>query len=255
MTEKIKLLDELVGMSCFLGSPQMDCAILGEGNTSTKVDDKTFFIKASGTQLGNITSEGFVEIFFDKALEILKYDRLTDNEMTKLFMAAKVDSNDPRRPSIEVGFHAALLSFAGVNFVGHTHPTAVNAILCSNKWREILGGRLFPDEIVSCGIESVLIPYLEPGPPLAKAIRKGVEDFMVSNGILPKVVMLQNHGLIALGSTRKQVESTTIMAVKAARILSGTLPLGGPNFLTPEQVERIYTRPDEKYRERKLDGK
>jgi len=33
--------------------------------------------------------------------------------------------------------------------------------------------------------------------------------------------------------------------VKTCRILVGSLPAGGPRFLTPEQVERIDRRPDE----------
>jgi len=254
MTDKGKILAELVEMSRLLGSPEMDCAILGEGNTSAKVDDRTFFIKASGTQLGNIAAGGFVEIAFDKALEILKYDRLTDDEITELLMAAKVNPDDPRRPSVEVGFHAALLALEGVRYIGHTHPTAVNAILCSRNWREALSGRLFPDEIVCCGIEPVLVPYVDPGPPLAKAIRKGVEEFIDRHGVLPKTVMMQNHGLIALGATPKQVESITMMAVKTARILAGTYLFGGPGFFTPEHVDRIYTRPDEKYREKNIEG-
>jgi hypothetical protein len=45
------------------------------------------------------------------------------------------------------------------------------------------------------------------------------------------------------------------MAVKAARILLGTAAFGGPNFLTEENVRRIYTRPDEKYRERGIVGR
>ena len=58
--------------------------------------------------------------------------------------------------------------------------------------------------------------------------------------------------LIALGKTAGEVESSTAMYVKTARILLGTYALGGPNFLTPEHVSRIYTRPDEKYREKQI---
>jgi hypothetical protein len=32
----------------------------------------------------------------------------------------------------------------------------------------------------------------------------------------------------------------------------GTYSLGGPRFLSPQQVDRIFTRPDEKYRQKKL---
>jgi hypothetical protein len=40
--------------------------------------------------------------------------------------------------------------------------------------------------------------------------------------------------------------------VKTARILLGAYALGGPNFLSRENVNRIYTRPDEKYREKQI---
>jgi ribulose-5-phosphate 4-epimerase/fuculose-1-phosphate aldolase len=66
------------------------------------------------------------------------------------------------------------------------------------------------------------------------------------------VILMQNHGFIALGRSPEQVESATAMFVKTARILLGTYALGGPNFLTPENVNRIYTRPDEKYREKQI---
>jgi len=64
---------------------------------------------------------------------------------------------------------------------------------------------------------------------------------------------MQNHGLITLGRTAQQVENITAMAVKAARVLIGAYALGGPRFLTAENVDRIHTRPDEAYR-RKVSG-
>jgi len=48
-------------------------------------------------------------------------------------------------------FHALALQLDGVNFVGHTHPTAINALTCSVGFEQAVSGRLFPDEIVICG--------------------------------------------------------------------------------------------------------
>lgn len=42
------------------------------------------------------------------------------------------------------------------------------------------------------------------------------------------------------------------MYVKTARVLAGVYALGKPRFLTLESVARIHTRPDEKYRQKKL---
>ncbi len=43
-----------------------------------------------------------------------------------------------------------------------------------------------------------------------------------------------------------------LMAQKAASIFLGASALGGPRFLSPEQVARIGGRPDEHYRQRAL---
>jgi len=53
---------------------------------------------------------------------------------------------------------------------------------------------------------------------------------------------------VTIGSTTAEVINATMMMCKTARVLWGTYALGGPNYLTGRQVERIFTRPDEKYR-------
>jgi hypothetical protein len=42
--------------------------------------------------------------------------------------------------------------------------------------------------------------------------------------------------------------------VKTARVLLGTAAFGGPNFLSPDHVKRIHTRPDEEYRRKMIEG-
>ena len=89
--------------------------------------------------------------------------------------------------------------------------------------------------------------------PLARQVRDSIDRYVDEYHEIPKVVLMQNHGLIALGRTAQQVEDITAMAVKAARVLIGAYALGGPRFLTAENVDRIHTRPDEAYR-RKVSG-
>src|SRR5207249_1506113 len=48
--------------------------------------------------------------------------------------------------------------------------------------------------------------------------------------------------------------SATAMWVKTSRVLLGTALLGGPNFLSEENIRRIASRPDEHYRQRELRG-
>jgi rhamnose utilization protein RhaD (predicted bifunctional aldolase and dehydrogenase) len=214
------------------------------------VDDETFLIKASGQSLVGATPEAFVAVNRPAVIELLRRESATDAEVKAGLRAASVDPN-AAPPSIEATFHALLLGLEGVRFVGHTHPVAVNALMCSRDAEELFAGSLFPDQIVVCGAAPLLVPYTDPGLQLACAIKEGVEGYHERYGALPKVILLRNHGLIALGRTPAEVESVTAMWVKTCRVLAGTMAFGGPRFMAPENVERIHSRPDEEAR-RKL---
>jgi rhamnose utilization protein RhaD (predicted bifunctional aldolase and dehydrogenase) len=249
--EQNNVLAQLVAMSNNLGQPELDYLILGEGNTSARADEETFWVKASGTNLRTIDESGFVRVRFDRLFELFESDDIGDEAVKAGLNRAKVDPSNPRRPSVETVLHALALDLEGVHFVGHTHPTAINALTCSAAFETAASGRLFPDEIVSCGPASVIVPYTDPGLPLARKVKTLIDEYIDSYRELPKMILMQNHGLIALGATAQEVENITAMAVKAARILQGTYAFGGPHFLSPCDVQRIHTRPDELYR-RKL---
>ena len=249
------ILAQLVTMSRHLGNPALDYAILGEGNTSARIDADTFWVKASGTELRTIEASGFVQVRFDRVLALLEADDLSDADVKVALEATRVDPAATARPSVETVLHALALQLEDVNFVGHTHPTTVNAILCSQKAEEAIAGRLFPDEIVYCGPAPAYIPYTDPGVPLARAVRQALADHQAEHGQPPKVVLMQNHGLIALGKTTFEVENITAMYVKTARVLLGTYALGGPHFLNSAAVARIHTRLDEQYRRKRWENR
>jgi rhamnose utilization protein RhaD (predicted bifunctional aldolase and dehydrogenase) len=241
-------LNTLVACSRSLGNPALDYVILGEGNTSARIDVETFWVKASGAELHSIGSTGFVRVRFDRVLAMLEQGDLSDAQVKAGLEAARVDPRATARPSVETVLHALILKLDGVNFVGHTHPTAVNALLCSQKAEEAIAGRLFPDEIVYCGPAPVYIPYTDPGVPLARRVRDEISRYLDEYREAPKVILMQNHGLITLGRTASEVENVTAMYVKTVRVILGAYALGGLHFMSAEAVARIHTRPDEQYR-------
>jgi rhamnose utilization protein RhaD (predicted bifunctional aldolase and dehydrogenase) len=257
-----EILTQLVAMSNDLGQPTLDYVILGEGNTSARADASTFWVKASGTQLRTIDRAGFVRVSFEPVLAMLDAPSPTDDQVKQWLIEAKVSPSTgvgsardaETRPSVETVLHALCLSLEGVNFVGHTHPTAINMLTCSAAFETATSGCLFPDEIVVCGPAPVVVPYTDPGLPLARKVRDLIDRHVDAYHGIPKVILMQNHGLIALGRTAQQVKNITAMAVKTARVLLGTYALGGPRFLTTKAVSRIHTRPDELYRRKLLDG-
>lgn len=248
------ILDQLVDLTRYLGDPARPYAILGEGNTSARVDETSFYVKASGTTMADIDASGFVQVKSDVVLAILEDESAGDEDVSKVLKACLVDPAETRRPSVETMLHAILLQYPEYRFIGHTHPVSTNVVLCSRIAREACEGRLFPDHIVSMGHKSVFVPYVDPGLPLAREVKKCVEAFIDAEGVLPKSILMQNHGLITMGDTPKAVTSCTDMCEKSMSILVGTYAMGGPNFMTAKDVERIYTRPDEHYRHRSIAG-
>jgi len=251
-TQAQEILQTLVDLSRHIGRPERDLVILGEGNTSAAVGDGTFWVKASGTQLPQATPDAFVRLWLDKVCAIADRTECSDQEFEQALREALVDPSATRRPSTETVLHALALTEMGAKFVVHTHPVAVNAIMCSVKAEEAIRGRLFPDEIVVAGPAPAYVPYTDPGFQLARKVRQVVREYMAEWGMPPKVILMQNHGLIALGATPEEVDNITAMYVKTCRVLLGTFALGGPHFLSQANVERIHTRPDEAYRRREL---
>lgn len=241
----------LLELSHQLGGERLRMAILGEGNTSVRIDEDTFAVKASGSNLASLTSADVTHCAFNRLLPLLDKSSATDVEVDQALLAARLDPA-AKKPSIEALFHAYLLTLPGVRCVGHVHAIAVNQILCSPRAREFAERRACPDEIVMCGVESVFVPYAEPGLGLSQAIRREVVTFVKRTGRDPKIILLQNHGIIAVGSSPKSVLGSLLMAEKAAEIFVGAASLGGPVFLTAEQCERIAGRPDEHYRQKML---
>lgn len=245
-------LNELVGLSRSLGLPERDLAVLGEGNTSARLDDESFLVKASGTSLADANEASFVKMDLGRTLAILDLRDPTDEELGAALLAARSESTGELRPSIEAVMHAMCLTEGEAIFVGHTHPTSVNSVLCSDRALALSEGAIFPDQIVVLGRYPLHVPYADVGLPLARALRDGLREHRRRAGAPPKTIYLQNHGLVALGGSAGGVDQVTTMAAKHARIMAGVLATGEPVYLTEEQADRLDTRSDEEYRRRVL---
>ncbi len=243
--------DELIELSHFLGKEERKLAILGEGNTSAKIDDNTFMVKASGSCLETLGNDDLVDCRFDALLPMLQRNDLSDQDVEDHLLACRVNS-DAKKPSVETLFHAYLLTLPDVQFIGHTHPIVANQILCSPMAETFATKKLFPDEVVCCGARSVFVPYTDPGLVLSKAIGEKTSAFVEEFGKAPRIILLANHGIIALGKTPGAVKAATLMASKSAEIFVGAAALGGPVFMSDEDVDRIANRIDEHYRQRAL---
>jgi rhamnose utilization protein RhaD (predicted bifunctional aldolase and dehydrogenase) len=243
--------DNLLRLSHEIGREERGLAVLGEGNTSARFAEDSYLVKASGTSLGNLRRDDLVECRLSSVLSLLDMNGLSDAEIDAALLDARVDA-EAKKPSVESVFHAWALSMPGIQFVGHSHATAVTSVLCSPRAKEFAEHRMFPDEIVCGGVASVYIPLTDPGLKLAQAIRREAGAFIVKHQCVPQVILMQNHGIITLGGSWQSVLAAMLMTEKAAKIFIGAAQLGGPVFLSDATVNRIAGRPDEIYRQRAL---
>lgn len=244
-------LDDLIELSRSLGRVERDLVILAEGNTSVRTSEDRMLVKASGAHLATAGEDDFVEVDLGIYRELLTSGRDGDDAVSSALVAATTWGH--KRPSVESLLHAVCFGSPEVQAVAHTHPTPVNAILCSDRADLVSAGSLFPDQIVVLGRKPLVVPYVDPGLHLAREVQRRLDDHVEVHGDMPKVIYLINHGMFALGRSVEEVEQVTEMAVKCARVLLGTLATGGgPRFLSEQDVARIDTRPDEKYRRQQL---
>jgi len=201
-----------------------------EGNISSKNKDNTLFIKASGSMLSSLTED-----------DLVLYD-FVGNQL----------SNFKKRGSMELGFHIFLLEFNDINFIAHTHPTNTVKILCTRYSKLFADNRLFPDQVIFNSIKSCLVPYAKPGDDLNDVIKQYVKVFIENERYFPKLILLENHGIIACGKTVDECIIITEICEKAAEIFLGSMLLGNINFLSDYQTSNLINDKKEKYRQNLL---
>jgi rhamnose utilization protein RhaD (predicted bifunctional aldolase and dehydrogenase) len=249
----LELREQLIDLAHELGREERELAILGEGNVSALCGDGTFWIKASGGSMGALGPEGVTRVQLGPVLELIERDEMGEEEIEAALLAVRTNAGH-RKPSVETFLHALCLSEGGAAWVAHTHAVAINRILCSRLGTEPFRRHLFPDAIVVCGKVPATIPYVDPGFALAKAVKAELGHYRLEHGQPPRLLLMANHGPVALGRSARDAFNIMLMADKWARILWGCHALGGPNFLPDEEAERIDLRLDEHYRRRQLDA-
>ncbi len=204
-----------------------DYTICGEGNVSMRKSENTFVIKASGTSLHT----------------------LSDDDLTLCNVRGVQIELLKKKPSIETSFHAWIMrTFPDINFIAHTHPPNTTKILCSNQLYQFANRRWFPDQIVRNGTKSCVVPYAPPGEAILKLVEEHVSKFIDREGFFPKLILLQNHGIITASASKKDCAAATLMCEKSADIFIGAKLLGEVNFLTRKEVADVDTCPNENYR-------
>lgn len=201
MTHVNPTLEQLVAISRHYGADP-SFVLAGGGNTSAKIGDR-LFVKGSGHALASILPDGFVEM--DRAALRAMLDRSFSEDRTEreeqfkqAVLAARLHPERGQRPSVEALLHELMPR----TFVVHTHCTLVNMFTCCRD------GRHIAEELL--GDDMLWVPEVDPGVVLAKELRRLLESYSNRTGRDgPRVVLMQNHGLVVAGNTPDEVKQHT----------------------------------------------
>lgn len=235
--------EELLEMTLALAEPERDLVILSEGNTSELIGDE-IVVKASGSSMRTATRNDFVAASVDELVRLLRDPSADQDRLTAALTAGEIDGR-PLRASVESLVHVAVRALAPVRYVAHTHPTDVVSLLASRQAASAFAEPVYTDELLILG-RPLFVPYAQPGLELGRLFLERLEGYMNEHGELPSLVLLGNHGIVAISQTAAGVEAVSMMAVKSARVrlgaraAGGIAPLGGAGdyFERPDFAER-----------------
>ena len=190
----MELINKLTELTRKFGST--DYVKGGGGNSSVKTTD-TIWVKPSGSTMGTITAEKFVELdrtAIKKMDDVSVTGEVKEREASaKNIMAAAVKPCSQGRPSVEAPLH----NLFNTTYVIHTHPVLVNGMTCARDG-EAVCARLFPD--------ALWMDYIDPGITLYQKVRDKVAEYEQEYGHQPEVIFLKNHGVFVAGNTPEKIE-------------------------------------------------
>jgi rhamnulose-1-phosphate aldolase/alcohol dehydrogenase len=156
------------------------------------------WVKGSGSDLATIGRKHFTGLRLDQIEPLFEREAMSDEQMVTYLARCQLDPTMPR-PSIETLLHA----FVPAPHVDHTHPDAINAIVCS-----VDGERLARE---CFGDEAAWIDYIRPGFTLARQVGEAVR---ANPGL--GAVLLAKHGLVTWGETAAESYAQTLRVINQA---------------------------------------
>jgi L-fuculose-phosphate aldolase len=181
---------------------------LSAGNISARVDANTIAITPGG----------------------VKYKHLRPEQIAIVDVEGNV-IDAPNKPSSETPMHTALFrAFPHVNAVFHTHSSY--AITFAMLGQPVPVANL---ELLVVGAPIPVAPWACPG-----TAAPGIEAtklFRAHPSL--KVVLLRNHGLLAIGDSLDSAFDMAFDAEQGMRTYHQSLQVGTPNTLTDAQIQEV----------------
>lgn len=230
------LINEIVTLGQALGRHPSRLVLPEEGALALRITDNRLAVSRRGAQLAEVTSADFVHLDLQRVNEVIAQDPVLPEDLA----AAQMHAEFGAEPHEDATLFAWLLAIDPlVRVAAHIHPVIVDQITASPRARQFADRRTVHNEVLALGAASLLVNYVEPGLCLTREIQKKMILWRDRNKSVPRVILVQNHGVILLGETGLGLLRSIDAILKYAELFAGASLLGGPVFLTPQAITQI----------------
>ena len=164
-------------------------------------------------------------------------DEIEENQWVKVNLITGEIFSD-LRPTCEISMHLGIyVERKDVKAVIHTHPPITVGLISSGvKFKPF-----FPDYVAILGRDVPVIDYV---PPAGEEIRKSVcKEIKKVN-----VVLLKNHGVVAVGESIKEAYTRSLIVEEAAKSIFVGVLTGKLRYFNKKEIEQIEKLEAEDYR-------
>ena len=211
---------------------------LNQISISALVNQDSFLLNSVETNSRQITKGDIYEYRLEPVLNILNSEYLSNSKILEIIKSSQESKGSPKA-STETLIHALCLKYGEAKYVAHSHSLTVNKILCSQIGSTAFKGHVFADSITACGKTPATISFVEAGFFQAKAVYNELKSFKKINFQTPKILLMENHGPIALAKNPKELVNIIKTLEQWAELLLAGYQLSGPNYLSLDHVLNI----------------
>jgi ribulose-5-phosphate 4-epimerase/fuculose-1-phosphate aldolase len=230
------LITEILTLGQTLGRHPGRLVLAGEGALATRVTDNRVAVTRRGANLAELESADLVHLDLQRMNEVIAHDPVLPEDLA----SAQLHAEPGIEPHEDSTLFACLLGLdSALRFGAHVHPVAVDAIIASPRARQFADRRTVHNEVLVLGSGSLLINYAEPGLNLTREVQKKMILWRDRYKSVPRIILVQNHGVIVLGETAGALVRGIEALLKYAELFAWASLLGGPVFLTPQAITQI----------------
>jgi len=230
------LINEILELGHSVGAHPGKLVLAGEGALGARITDSRLAVSRRGANLAEVAVGDLVHFDLEKLSDVIAHEPVLAEDLA----GAQLHAGYGAEAHEDLTLFGCLLALdPGLRVAVHIHPVAIDQITASPRARQFADRRIVHNEVLAMGSAMLLVNYAEPGLTLTREIQKKMILWRDRNKSVPRVILVQNHGVIMLGATNEGLLGEIEALLKYAELFIGASLLGGPVFLTPQAITQI----------------